>query len=80
LNEDPKSVISLRRCEGILALKHTSDNHLDDACAHALDAGDVSLTGVMSHVQARRAKDMDETDSDPADMAHANIRGANYFY
>jgi len=80
LNEDPKSVIALRRCEGILALKHTSDNHLDDACAQALDAGDVSLTGVMSHVEARRAKDMDKTDSDPADMAHANIRGANYFY
>src|SRR6056297_185106 len=80
LNEDPKSVIALRRCEGILAFKHTSDNHLDDACAQALDAGEVSLTGVMSHVQARRSMDMDETDSDPSDMAHANIRGANYFY
>lgn len=80
LNEDPKSVIGLRRCEGILALKHTSDNHLDDACAQALHAGDISLTGVMSRVQAERSQDMDETDSDPSDMAHPNIRGANYFY
>lgn len=80
LNEDPKSVIGIRRCEGVLALKHTSDNHLDDACAQALDAGDISLTGVMSRVQAERSQDMDKTDSDPSDMAHANIRGANYFY
>jgi hypothetical protein len=80
LNEDPKSVIGLRRCEGVLALKHTSDNHLDDACAQALDAGDISLTGVMSRVQTEHSQDMDKTDSDPSDMAHANIRGANYFY
>lgn len=80
LTEDPKSVIALRRCEGILALKHTSDNHLDEACAQALGAGDTSLTGVMSRVQAERFQGTDETDSDPSDMVHRNIRGANYFY
>ncbi|MFD1510744.1 Arm DNA-binding domain-containing protein [Lacimonas salitolerans] len=80
LTEDPKSVIGLRRCEGILALKHTSDNYLDEACAQAFDAGDISLTGVMSRVQTEHSQDMDKTDSDPSDMAHANIRGANYFY
>lgn len=80
LNEAPKSVIALRRCEGILALKQSGDNHLDDVCAQALDAGDISLTGVMSRVQAKRSKDLDEADSGTSDMAHANIRGANYFY
>lgn len=80
LKEDPKSVIGLRRCEGILALKHNSDNHLDDVCAQALDAGDVSLTGVMSRMQAKHSQDLGAPKSDPSDMAHANIRGADYFY
>lgn len=80
LNEDPTSVIGRRRCEGILALKHNRDNHLDDVCAQALDAGDMSLTGVMSRMQAKHSQDLGEPKSDPSDMAHANIRGADYFY
>lgn len=80
LNEDPKSVIGRRRCEGILALKHNRDTHLDDVCAQALDAGDMSLTGVMSRMQAKHSQDLGAPKSDPSDMAHANIRGADYFY
>ena len=80
LRKKPRPEQGIRACVGILKLKRGSGSErLDAACARALALNACSLTSVTSILKNRLEAEPIEAPDAPT-IAHANIRGAQYFH
>jgi transposase len=81
LRNKPRPEQGVRACVGILKLKRGSGSErLDAACARALALNACSLKSVTSILKNHLEAQPIEIAPDAPTIAHANIRGAQYFH
>jgi len=81
LRNKPRPEQGIRACVGVLKLKRGSGpERLDAACARALALNACSLKSVTSILKNRLETQPVEAMPEAPTIAHANIRGANYFH
>jgi len=81
LRNKPRPEQGIRACVGVLKLKRGSGpERLDAACARALAINACSLKSVTSILKNRLETQPVEAMPEAPTIAHANIRGANYFH